>query len=140
MKEDIPPIKYTPLNYQIGTTVQRMKLTTGASTLTVLGEDTRTGEKISIDDVSRCSGCYIIGTQGVGKSSLLESMIYQDIEKNHAVIVLDPHGQLIENIVSRMPENHLDRAYLLDLTDEAYPFGFNIFSCRDLSDSRERTI
>ena len=107
---------------------------------TVLGTDTRTGKEISVDNVSRCSGCYVIGTQGVGKSSLLESMIYQDIEKNYAVIVLDPHGQLIENIVSRMPQNHLDRAYLLDLSDEAYPFGFNIFSCRDLSDSRERTI
>src|SRR5207253_812668 len=91
--------------------------------ITVLGEDTRTGEQIAVDDVSRCSGCYVIGTQGVGKSSLLESMIYQDIEKNHAVIVLDPHGQLVENIVSRMPESHLHRTYLFDITDRAYPFG-----------------
>lgn len=105
----------------------------------ILGIDRNTGQQITVDDVSRCSGCYIIGTQGVGKSSLLESMIYQDIARNHAVIVLDPHGQLIDNIISRMEERQLWRVYLLDLTDEAYPFGFNIFACRDITDSRERT-
>ncbi|MBV9688150.1 MAG: type IV secretion system DNA-binding domain-containing protein [Ktedonobacteraceae bacterium] len=104
-----------------------------------LGTDRFTGQQITVDDVSRCSGCYIIGTQGVGKSSLLEGMIYQDIARNHAVIVLDPHGQLIDNIISRMEESHLWQVYLLDLTDEAYPFGFNIFACRDITDSRERT-
>ncbi len=57
MTNDLPPIKRISLPYKIGTTVQRMNLTTGTSTLTVLGEDTRIGEKISVDDVSRCRGC-----------------------------------------------------------------------------------
>src|SRR6266487_5271158 len=117
----LPLIKYGSLPLQIGTTLQR-KTGNAAPTFTILGEDTQTGVQIEIDDVSRCSGCYVIGTQGVGKSSLLDSMIYQDIDKNYPVIVLDPHGQLIENIVSRMPQKHLARTYLLDITDETYPF------------------
>lgn len=137
MMDDLPPIKPITLHYKIGTTAQR-KTGQQAPTFTVLGEDTQTGAQITTDDVSRCSGCYVIGTQGVGKSSLLESMIYQDIEKGYSVIVLDPHGQLIENIVSRMPQKHLNRVYLLDLTDEDYPFGFNIFS--PSRSSREPTI
>jgi hypothetical protein len=105
---------------------------------TVLGKHPATNEYISIDDISRCSGCYVIGTQGVGKSSLLEHMIYQDIEKHYAVIVLDPHGQLIENIIARMHASHLSRTYFLDLTDDDYPFGFNIFTPSE--SRREPTI
>jgi hypothetical protein len=54
------------------------------------------------------------------------------------VFVLDPHGQLVENVIFRMPQKHLDRVYLLDLTDVDYPFGFNIFS--PSASSREPTI
>jgi hypothetical protein len=70
----LPPIKYGSIPYQIGTTLQR-KTGKAAPLFTTLGEDTRTGEQITVDDVSRCSGCYVIGTQGVGKSSLLETRI-----------------------------------------------------------------
>ena len=139
----LPPIKYGHLKYEVGTTLQR-RLRDGSGqaipTTTTIGKDTQTDQEIIIDDVSRFSGCYVIGTQGVGKSSLLEKMIYQDIDKNQAVIVLDPHGQLIENIVARMGQKHLARTYLLDITDETYPFGFNIFACRDIKVSRERNI
>ncbi len=126
----LPPIKYVKLKYEVGTTLQR-RSGQAIPTTTTIGKYTQTDQEIIIDDVSRFSGCYVIGTQGVGKSSLLENMIYQDIDKNQAVIVLDPHGQLIENIVSRMGQKHLARTYLLDITDETYPFGFNIFACRD---------
>src|SRR5213083_370079 len=120
MTEPIPPIKNYSLHYQIGTTIQHMKLT--ASTLTVLGEDTRTGEQISVDYVKRQSGMYVVGRQGMGKSSFLESCIFQDICKGYAVIVIDPHGDLVDHVEAQLPESRVQDVRKLDITNTKYPF------------------
>ena len=46
---------------------------------------------------------YIIGKTGVGKSVLLEDMAIQDIQDGHGVCVIDPHGDLVENILNYIP-------------------------------------
>ncbi|MGZ3947109.1 MAG: type IV secretory system conjugative DNA transfer family protein [Flavisolibacter sp.] len=140
MTDSLPPIKPIIHHYKIGTSVQRIKNAAGVVPPTTLGRDTRTNQQVTIDDNSRFSGCYIIGKQGVGKSTLVEQMICQDIEKGYGVIVLDPHGQLIDNVIARMSGKHIGRAYLLDITDLAYPFGFNIFSCKDVANDHQRSI
>ncbi|MDD5569369.1 MAG: DUF87 domain-containing protein, partial [Candidatus Pacebacteria bacterium] len=43
---------------------------------------------------------YIVGQTSVGKSSLLKEMLRQDIEKGEGVAVIDPHGELVEDILS----------------------------------------
>ena len=91
-----------------------------------------------LPDQDRYSGVYVLGVQGVGKSSLLENMISSDIAKS-SVIVIDPHGDLIDHILAQIPEakdtrgeegieNILKRVYLFDMLDEAYPFGVNVFT------------
>src|SRR5207244_8377745 len=88
-------------------------------------------DTIGVDDVARQAGCYVLGVQGVGKSSLLERMIYQDICKGYAVIVLDPHGDLIDHALAQMPDNRLKDVSLLSIEDTAFPFGLNLFSIRE---------
>src|SRR5215472_3660353 len=95
---------------------------------TVLGTKRHTQTNVSVNDGDRQSGCYVLGVQGTGKSSLLESMIIQDIRKNYSVILLDPHGDLIERVLATMPQQQLGKTYLLDIEDVAYPFGVNLFS------------
>ncbi len=101
-------------------------------THTLLGYHPETQDSFIIPDTDRFAGTYILGVQGVGKSSLLEYMIYQDIGvKNTAVIVIDPHGDLIDHVIGQMQaENETDcsRMFLFDMQDEAYPFGVNVFS------------
>jgi hypothetical protein len=96
----------------------------------ILGLDTATEQEIRISDEVRQSGTYILGIQGRGKSSLLEYIINQDIKKGYAVFVLDPHGDLIDHCIAQMPAERLKDAYLLDMEDESYPFGVNLFSAR----------
>jgi hypothetical protein len=81
-----------------------------------------------VKDSDRQSGMYILGVQGVGKSSLLETMIYQDIFKGQAVFVLDPHGDLIEHVITQMPSKRVKDTYVLDIEDVEYPFGVNLFN------------
>jgi hypothetical protein len=79
----------------------------------MLGRDLDTGRAVTVTTEQLCSGCYVLGVQGVGKSSLLEGVVRQLLDIGESVIVFDPHGQLIEDIVSRSarhaPERH-DRA------------------------------
>lgn len=81
-----------------------------------------------VKDSDRQSGMYLLGVQGVGKSSLLETLIYQDICKGQAVFVLDPHGDLIEQVITQMPDERVKDTYLLDIEDVEFPFGVNLFN------------
>jgi hypothetical protein len=63
-----------------------------------------------------------------GKSGLLENMIIQDIIAGNAVDVLDPHMDLVMRCISSLPPEDLSRVYLLDMEDEGYPFGINVFN------------
>lgn len=138
MKDDLPPIKHISLHYQIGTTVQRMKLTAGATT-TLLGTDLETGEKISVEDEMRERGMYVVGVQGTGKSSFLETIIHQDICKGQAVIVIDPHGDLVDHVMAQLPEERVKDTYLLDIEDTKFPFGINLFAASANSSISEQT-
>ena len=80
----------------------------------------------------------MLGVQGVGKSSLLEQIACQPMEQDESVIVFDSHGQLIDNIIRRMPARQLTDTYHLDLKDREYPFTLNVFACADPENEEER--
>jgi len=104
----------------------------------ILGLDTDTGQPVSVSQLDLCSGTYIAGVQGMGKSQLLEQVVYQQMQLDEAIIVIDPHGDLVNSIIAHMPERRLSNTYLLDLKDRAYPFGLNAFTCRNPNDEEER--
>src|SRR5712692_2238235 len=95
--------------------------------MTVLGKDLETGKLVTIKDTLRQSGLYILGTQGQGKSKLIGNLVYQDLGKPYAVILFDPHEDLINHLLAQMPEELIDKTFLLDITDTDFPFGINIF-------------
>ncbi len=108
--------------------------------LTSLGIDTQTDEELKVEDKKRNQGMYITGSQGTGKSTFIEHVLYQDFVKNYAVIAIDPHGQLIDHLIASMPEHRLKDAYVLDMTDSEYAFGLNLFYCEHYDDPIERAI
>jgi hypothetical protein len=69
---------------------------------------------------------YVIGASGTGKSTLLLNLILQNLERGEGVGVLDPHGDLVEKVMARLPEKRLDDVVFLDPTDLDHPVGFNI--------------
>jgi hypothetical protein len=88
------------------------------------GEDVSVG--LSIEQ--RLRHTYLIGASGTGKSTLMLSMIDQDIQAGRGVAVLDPHGDLVDDVLARIPEDRLSDVILLDPGDEDYPVGFNTLS------------
>ncbi len=82
-------------------------------------------EEFGIKRKDRARHMYFIGKSGVGKSKLLELLIKGDIEGGHGVCVIDPHGDLIENIIPFIPENRIKDVIYFNAPDEKFPISFN---------------
>lgn len=95
----------------------------------ILGENSHHGrtKNVSLNSEQRLRHMYVVGASGTGKSTLLLNLIIQDVQKGQGIAVLDPHGDLIEQILEYIPRHRLDDVVLFDPTDEEYPIGFNIF-------------
>jgi hypothetical protein len=104
---------------------------TGTGNVTPIGRDIGTGQEVSISQAARLQGLYIIGVNGTGKSTFISNLIIRDIEQGLGVCLLDPHGDLTKDVLSRVPASRLADVILLDLMDSAYPFGLNVFECPD---------
>ncbi|PQJ11953.1 hypothetical protein CJD36_009175 [Flavipsychrobacter stenotrophus] len=96
----------------------------------VLGTNTHhgTAQLVSVPSHMRLRHTHIIGATGAGKSTLLLSMIAQDMEHGNGIAVLDPHGDLIETILTYVPEDRIKDVIVIDPADGEYPVGFNILS------------
>lgn len=68
---------------------------------------------------------YSVGKSGSGKSKLLELLIKSDIEAGKGVGVLDPHGDLVDNILRFIPEHRMKDVIYFDPADTEFPIAFN---------------
>lgn len=69
---------------------------------------------------------YILGATGTGKSTLLHTMIHQDLQNGKGLAVLDPHGDLIENILELIPDERIKDVVYFNPDDIGYPVGINL--------------
>lgn len=74
---------------------------------------------------------YLIGQTGTGKTTMFLNMIVQDIAAGHGVGVIDPHGDLIEEILQHIPPERVQDVVLFDPRDKEMPLGFNILEAKD---------
>ncbi|HTR35817.1 MAG TPA: DUF87 domain-containing protein [Bryobacteraceae bacterium] len=65
----------------------------------------RTGRPVYIVPDARRRHLALFGASGAGKSSLLRNILASDIAAGHGVTVVDPHGQLVDEVL----ENHIPR-------------------------------
>ncbi len=77
---------------------------------------------VSVEDSLR--HLHLIGPTGVGKSTLLTHVALQDIDAGRGTAVIDPKGDVIDDLLTRIDERHLDRVVVLDVRDEM-PVGLN---------------
>lgn len=94
----------------------------------VLGKNLYRGEekqaKMLKDDRRR--HLYIVGQTGTGKSTFLGELIRQDIEAGEGVGVVDPHGDLIEQVLANIPKERAEDVILFEPFDVSRPVGLNM--------------
>jgi CxxC-x17-CxxC domain-containing protein len=83
-------------------------------------------KKFGIKTDDRRRHIYLIGKTGMGKSTVLENMIIDDIRAGYGVAVVDPHGDLAEKIVRYIPTNRIKDTIYFNPADIDYPIAFNV--------------
>lgn len=78
-----------------------------------------------IKQADRLLHTYIIGKTGVGKSTLLELLIRQDLAAGRGFALVDPHGDLVERIWDQASDEIRDRLTYLNAPNPSQPFGYN---------------
>ena len=74
---------------------------------------------------------YILGKSGTGKSVLLSNLIVQNIQNGEGVCVVDPHGELVEEILGLIPENRIKDVIYFNPADTDFHIGFNVLQIDD---------
>lgn len=98
------------------------------SAITMLGATNFRGirREFGIKQIDRRRHMYVIGKTGQGKSTLLENMIYSDIQAGKGVAVIDPHGDLAEKVLDFVPSHRTNDVILFDPSDMDFPVAFNM--------------
>ena len=96
--------------------------------ITLIGETNfrNQNKEYGIRENDRRRHVYIIGKTGMGKSTLLENMIFSDILSGKGVGVIDPHGDLAEAILRFIPKNRTNDVIVFDPSDREFPVAFNV--------------
>ncbi|MCF7843495.1 type IV secretion system DNA-binding domain-containing protein [Candidatus Gracilibacteria bacterium] len=79
-----------------------------------------------IKERDRTKHTYVIGKSGMGKSTLLENLIIQDINNGEGVCVIDPHGSMAEKLLDHIPESRIKDVVYFAPFDGDYPMGLNM--------------
>ncbi len=71
---------------------------------------------------------YIIGKTGSGKTTLLRNMIIQHVVQGHGVGLIDPHGDLAEELLQHIPPRRADHLMYFNPGDLGFPVGLNVLA------------
>src|SRR3989339_1002901 len=74
---------------------------------------------------------YILGKSGTGKSVLMSNLIVQNIQNGEGVCVVDPHGELVEEILHLIPEHRKKDVIYFNPADTEFHIGFNVIQLDD---------
>lgn len=82
--------------------------------------------KFGIKAIDRTKHIYVIGKTGMGKSTLLENMVVQDIQNGEGFTFIDPHGASAEKILDYIPEDRIKDVLYFAPFDMENPISFNV--------------
>lgn len=128
-----PHSKYNKLNAIIW---QNFKLAPPPDNLPseglLLGHATYRGEikEIRASHEDRFRHFYIIGQTGTGKSSILQTMIKQDLRAGKGVCVVDPHGDLVDDLLPFVPRERANDVIIFNPADTDRPLGLNMLEAK----------
>lgn len=94
----------------------------------VVGESSFRGEvkQVRITEEDRRRHVYMVGQTGTGKSTLIRSMIGQDIVNGNGVCLIDPSGDLVDDVLGAIPMERIDDVIVFDPSALGRPIGLNM--------------
>ncbi len=80
---------------------------------------------------------YIVWKTWMWKSTFISNMVRSDMQTNHWLAVIDPHGDLIDDVLVHIPSHRINDVVVFDVSDTAYPVWFNIL---EFNTPEEKTL
>jgi hypothetical protein len=93
--------------------------------------------EIGLIDETRDKHVFIVGATGSGKSTVLFNMASGDIQKGRGIAVVDPHGDLAEDLLSSIPASRINDFIYFNPFDLKYPVGINLLELPEGLDEDE---
>ena len=111
------------------------------STGLLLGDNVFHGQQkeIYMPDSDRLRHTYIIGQTGTGKTAIMQSMAYQDIQNGRGLCIIDPHGDFVDDMLGAVPKNRIDDVVVFDPSNFEHPLALNMLEY-DRSRPQEKTF
>lgn len=81
---------------------------------------------VHLDDHSRSRHLLICGSTGTGKSTLLNNLIASDVRDGHGVVLVDPHGDLFEDVLDRLNRKPDIPVWVANTADIDSPYSLNL--------------
>jgi len=81
---------------------------------------------IGLIEAERERHVYVVGGTGNGKTTMLKGAIVQDIRNGKGVAVIDPHGDLAQELLGYIPEDRIKDVIYFDPYDISHPIGLNL--------------
>jgi hypothetical protein len=94
-------------------------------------------EPFVLPDEKRAEHTHIIGCSGKGKSTTIANMALNEVSRWHGITVIDPHGDLVNDLCNRIPEEAAERTILFDYGDDRWVPLYNPLANGDRSDIGE---
>jgi hypothetical protein len=105
----------------------------------LLGNNSYRGEErpVFIKEKDRSRHMYIVGKSGSGKSALLSFMARQDAKNNNGFCIIDPHGDLVEEVLEYVPKERAKDVIVFNPSDIERPMGLNLLEAHT-SEEKDR--
>jgi hypothetical protein len=96
----------------------------------IVGKNTYGGEEtaVGLRKRDRYQHTYIVGKTGMGKSTIIEGMALQDIQSGKGICVIDPHGDMVEHLLTLIPKDRQKDVVFVNPFDKEFPTGLNILN------------
>lgn len=85
---------------------------------------------ISLSEEERSRHIYLLGQTGAGKSTVIYHLAKGDIKRGRGVAVIDPHGDLSEDLLATIPEDRMSQMIYLNPIDISHPVGINLLEIK----------
>jgi hypothetical protein len=121
-----PAVQSTKLLGAVRTTKQASTSLTNPNYVLGINEHQGQIQEVGISVAQRLRHMHIMGATGTGKSTLLQNLMMQDIHAGMGLMCLDPHGDLIDELLQYIPKERIEDVVLIDPTDADFPIALNI--------------